>query len=393
MKYTLEDAVPFAMRAVMVGPSRVGKTSLMTTLLEGGRKLLGGTRVSLQGEPATEGWLRDCRDALADSLSGEIYDPGRLGGSDEIREYDFVVNPRISGAERFRFPLTVLDYPGRLLRPDADQQQRQRLEKFVSDTMTLLIPVDATVIMEAKETRHIRGLSRMLQISDVEEVIREWAKHRPDDGKLPIGTIALCPVKGESYFADNGGTVDRSMELLEKVTRLYLGRVLEVLGEEEAQRRTSILYCPVDTIGPIRLHRVEWEVDGDRVQCAPTFVKRGDAVRRQTKGAEELFAVICAEALANVRSHWQGQASTHAAKGQAAIRPTAGANKTWFYLFEQWDERLERRQSRLAGTELLTQLNEFDRAVTKVIECRRQAFEWNVSRGTRFAVLHQPSEG
>jgi len=41
------------MRVVLVGPMGVGKTSLMTTLADGGAALLGGTRVLLEFDEPT----------------------------------------------------------------------------------------------------------------------------------------------------------------------------------------------------------------------------------------------------------------------------------------------------------------------------------------------------
>ena len=74
----------------------------------------------------------------------------------------------------------------------------------------MVIPVDATVLMEAYLPAHRRQWPRLLGLEAVQDAAIEWAKRR-NEAKGEPALLVLAPVKCESYFVDNGGTgKDRS---------------------------------------------------------------------------------------------------------------------------------------------------------------------------------------
>ena len=83
----------------------------------------------------------------------------------------------------------------------------------------LLVPVDAAVLMEATSPRtsaRCRGSSPAARSAGRAKWLSE-RNGRPNEPAL----LLLCPVKCESYFADNGGRRDESEKLLSRVRKVY----------------------------------------------------------------------------------------------------------------------------------------------------------------------------
>ena len=381
------------MRVVLVGPMGVGKTSLMTTLADGGAALLGGTRVILEYDEPTDGMIRACRAALDGSLAAEQFQINAMRPSVELTEYRYTVNPRITGADRFRFPLTVLDMPGGWFGSGGIPPGRNReiYEGFLSRASTLLVPIDATVLMEARLQRQVAALPEILRIQDVVSAVERWAKDRLglDGAPLPA-TIVLCPVKCETYLHAQGGRGNPdAARLRELVDRFYTAPLRELL-ETQQVARGRLLYCPVDTIGPIRLQRADWAERRGVLECRPSYEKVDGATRRSPRGGEELFAFLCADVLSRLREHWFEVAEWEGARAAVPVVPPQGAGlfaKAWFYLVTSWDERDERTQHRIEQSRLLQELAQLDRAVSAIVEREKRAFE--NSPDNRFAVLYQ----
>ena len=138
----------------MVGPSRVGKTSLITALLRDGQRLLEGTPVSMRaiGTPTQRRLAQHRRDLDGALLAGE-FDPGALGGSQEQFTFQLLLDPGVPGAG---IELQLLDYPGGWLdpvnRPADREAQWEECERFLEQASVLIVPIDAAVLMEATAT-------------------------------------------------------------------------------------------------------------------------------------------------------------------------------------------------------------------------------------------------
>jgi len=155
-----------------------------------------------------------------------------------------------------------------------------------------------------------------------------------------------------------------------------------------------ILYCPVETIGPVRLTRADWVERDGMLECRPSYEKVGGATRRVPHGGEELFAFLCAEVLTRLRSHWFEVAEWERTQAERVVAPPAGAGlfaKAWFYLVDAWDERNDRVLHRQQQARLLLELAQLDRAVSAIVEREKRAFENRPDN--QFAVLYQAAPG
>lgn len=166
-----------------------------------------------------------------------------------------IVSPRIEGGGvRFEF----LDSPGVDLHPTTRNAARwAEVQEFLAESTALLIPVDATVFMEACDSRQYHEVPRVLRLGAVQEAVLYWAKFRRDMTDEPA-LVIFAPVKCESYFADNGGHRDASGELFAQFRDLY-AEIIENVKLEV--RHVRVAYVPVDSLGCVEVESVRWVRD------------------------------------------------------------------------------------------------------------------------------------
>lgn len=284
----------------LLGPARAGKTSIVATMLDAGQQLLVGTPVTMRpGNSETEVQISRIKRELQGSLLAEEFKPDSVRSTHvDVREYSLRIDPGVPGAG-VRFDL--LDFPGEWLDPTArgrlHQEKWEACRRFITQSTVLIIPADAAVLMEVELKEHQRAWPFIFAIDEIAQVAGDWAAERnmkPDEPCL----LLFCPVKCESYFADNGGRTDSSRELFNRFTDVYddvLSRV-----QKEAPKARS-LYCPVDTLGCVELSHAEWVPDqegrGGGWSFNPTFALRPDALGRapkiRPKGVDDILVSLC----------------------------------------------------------------------------------------------------
>lgn len=357
----------------MVGPSRVGKTSLITALLRDGQRLLEGTPVSMRaiGTPTQRRLAQHRRDLDGALLAGE-FDAGALGGSQEQFTFQLLLDPGVPGAG---IELQLLDYPGGWLdpvnRPADRDAQWEECERFLEQASVLIVPIDAAVLMEATATTHLRSVPTILAVPQVTDVVRLWLKRRnerPDEPAL----LLLCPVKCESYFADNGGRRDLSGALLQWVSKVYQ-QVIEAVPNEAREVRGGIrtVYAPVDTIGCVEIVRAEWLPNPDDPGSLSFHAHYG--VRppgvQSIKGTEDVMVALCQQlvgARQKVQQREAEQKQDEAAAAQSFADRDEGFFRNIWYLVN--GERLLRRDAARSRGEEAVQAAERVRALATVVD-------------------------
>ena len=316
---SLDEAVAGGMHIALAAPRGVGKTSVLTALFAEANEVLAGTRVSVEAMGPTRMRFNKLDNALRGHLRAKQFVPEGIGGTQEPAQFSLEVSA--AGTEH-KFKLEVLDYPGGLL-DTHEGEQWQQVSTWFKRADVLILPVDATLLMEAATAKQHQLAEELLNIAEMESVAaRQWAKERRA-AKLSPGLLVICPVKGETYFSDNGGTSDRADELWSRVQSAY-GRVVDAVKKEAAGVR--VMYCPIDTIGCVEIMRVEWPrpptPDGRPIAH---YRVRGDAQIRR-KGAADLFVAIVARMLGDVRD-LQAQEAAAAAEAARLEREVAEANR------------------------------------------------------------------
>lgn len=346
MSDSTPNAIPTLTWGVaLLGPSRVGKTSLLTSLRVAGQAFFSGTPINVEPVNTTTAKAFDLNDNLMKAeLSSRSFSPESLPGDSEEHRYGLSISP--GGVDGYRVALEFRDYPGAWL-----TDQKERVHEILSECPAVLIPIDATLLMEAGR-EHSADMILGLALTELEEFLRKWAKQKlidpgPDQ-------VILAPVKCESYFADNGGRRDQADALFRAVEHWYEPIVKAVKSEHPEAR---VLYAPVDTIGPIELLEVEWMTEGLR-RMKPSYRVRSDAhgrsLRRCVRGAEPILASLVGDLLELL-------SATMSDKGDELHEERKKYRSNWFKSFIDTvsggkDDR-ERKQRKLAADKALADAN------------------------------------
>jgi hypothetical protein len=283
------DGDKFDFKVGIIGPTRVGKTSLVTAILEDSQKLLAGTPVSIEALGTTKARIKQHKEELRGSLMAGEFDPGHLAGTQEPFVFELALS-----VDRVSLRLAVLDYPGAWLvsgeRTAREESKWQsECEPWLEQSSVLLIPIDAAVGMESTLRAELTAAHSALQISEAEEVARRWAKARKSADER--GLLILAPLKCESYFNDNGGIRSRSEDLQKRVSELY-GYLLEAV-RQEAGSLVDIQYQPVDTFGCVEIKRAEWKKSPkDGMVFQAEYLVRPPG-RVTPKGADGILIAVC----------------------------------------------------------------------------------------------------
>lgn len=285
------DSDNFDFKIGIIGPTRVGKTSLVTALLDDSQRLLAGTPVSMEALGTTKARIKQHKEELRGSLMAGEFDPGHLSGTQEPFTFELALS-----VDRYSLRLAVLDYPGAWLdsssrSPRDEARWQAECEPWLKSSAVLLIPIDAAVAMESTLRAEHTAAIKTLQVTEAEQVARRWAKARK--GAEDRGLLILAPLKCESYFADNGGIRNRSEELQRRVHELY-GDLLDAV-RQEAGTLVDVQYHPVDTFGCVEVKRAEWTMAGGRsadlVFHAEYLVRPPG--RLAPKGADGILIALC----------------------------------------------------------------------------------------------------
>ncbi len=280
----------------VIGPSRVGKTSLTTAILDNSQELLRGMPVSIRPYGRqTEKRIHEHRNEMQGSIAAGEFNPGGLGGTQEPFTFEFQL-----GVGDHMIHFGYLDFPGGWL-TDRTEDREEAWESCLTwfrESQVLIVPLDSAVLMEGTLRKHRRAAPSILAVSQVEQVAMEWAKTRSNEGDGPA-LLVLAPVKCEAYFNDNGGRFDKSEDLLTAVMQSYRS-VIEAVKAEFGRGSTQlqILYAPVDTYGCVEFIKPYWhEVDipGGFEFSADYRIR--EPGRISIKGAADIMAAICRNVL------------------------------------------------------------------------------------------------
>ncbi|MCT9141017.1 hypothetical protein [Streptomyces violarus] len=262
----------------MVGPSRAGKTTLLTAILAETQAMLAGSGITLVMDEETEIRVRRNQKSLRRAIEAREFDAGSLGGTQSMALYN--VGLQALGNGTGGIPFSILDYPGGWLDPSVRARFVEAKEKWpecethIAESLMLLVPVESAVLMEAATPAQRRAAADLLGFEDIIPMARTWAQARnlPQHRDEPA-TLLLAPLKCETYFDDNGGRGREAAQLRQLVREKYR-TIVEVVEKESKNRTVRVVYAPIDTYGCVDLMEGKWtetiDSDGD-----PTLDFRG----------------------------------------------------------------------------------------------------------------------
>ena len=265
-----------------------------------------------------------------------------MGNKDKFR-FELTLD---TGAHDTALKVHLLDYVGGWTAGGTDDLDRsaewQPVAEFLENATVLLVPIDAAVLMESVSLPERAAAYELLKIDDVTEVVVQWAKRRNDRPSEPA-MLVLVPVKCESYLA-KAGNKDRADRLLQRVEETYGLLLKEVRAEFSGDVELEIGYCPVDTIGCVRLLSSEW-VFGQSQEFQAHF----GAVPPHTpepRGADEILGAACRQFIAFAQrdiTEAQRQADDRSARVTGRIDNASFLENVWWF-FTNEDSRLRNEQ-------------------------------------------------
>lgn len=363
-------------RVAMMGPASVGKTTMLTAILTDARKAVAGTKVSIVAANAeTERRIQINADELNGSLLSGEFRPGQLRGTTQVQNFQMKVSPGVAGEGVL---VEFLDFPGQLMHPALrNEEQWAAVQRFLEDATALLIPVDATVLLEAFEPQHRREIPRILRISAVEEAIRFWAKFRQDTPQEPA-LVVFAPVKCETYFADNGGQRDVSDDLYGQFRHVYATVIEAAKSELRQLRHVRLAYMPVDSLGCVEVEEVGWITDTDpgapAGALAPevTYLVRPGKTR-QVVGAIDVLVPLIRQVVELSRQARQASADQAVEVRDAAAADRDRRRRFWARVRDSVNGSKRRRAALAADAGVkakreLARLREYDEVLDKLAE-------------------------
>ncbi len=245
----------------MLGPSGVGKTSLLTAMYEQFESNIGTAQLQLTPDEESSAILQD-RLAELKSLTytfeatGGIQGTEAPAGPESLRKFAFDLGKK--GAKP-SLRIAFQDYPGAYHESKASKDERSFVHDMLLKSAAVLIPVDAPPLMEAAEGGHS---GRWHELMNRPTQLTDHFKRAYQDLQSPR-LVIFTPIKCEKYVR----TPQAAENLAKSVHRGYQ-RLFDLFASDELRQKVAVAICPVQTVGGVIFSRIE-EKDG-----APHFCFR-----------------------------------------------------------------------------------------------------------------------
>ena len=236
-------------KITMLGPSGVGKTSLLTAMYEKFEDTAGKLQMTIKPASETQKQIQECLSNLKSLTrrSNNIkIQPGE-GIRGSITSFSFYFDLCISGRPS-SLRLHFRDYPGGWI--NSNPEKRDRVIDFVKESVAVLIPIDATAIMEKDAQYH-----EFINLPDtITNVIKE-AYTDLDSPRLVI----LAPIKCEKYVRGEGEQQREKVKKLLEYIELEYKNLIQFLKAENLFSKIAVVKVPVQTVGNVILSTIDEE--------------------------------------------------------------------------------------------------------------------------------------
>lgn len=235
------------LQVTMLGPSGVGKTTLLTAMYDKFEDNIGSTDLQLTPDDDTSSILQDYLVDLK-SLTNVYEAKGRVGiegteavaGPESLRSFVFGLGKK---GKNPSLQINFRDYPGKYHTAKASPEEKKFVKELLSQSAVVLIAIDAPALME-KNGKYHDEINRPEQIKD----IFKDSYQELDSPRLVI----FAPVKCEKYLKNEKTT----QELLQRIKEGYK-RLINYFETETLNRNIASVITPVQTVGSVVFSRLE----------------------------------------------------------------------------------------------------------------------------------------
>ncbi|MDR3170254.1 MAG: hypothetical protein LBU17_01355 [Treponema sp.] len=251
----------------VAGPSGVGKTTIIATIMRDTTKALPAPFKVSPAAQADQARIANFNRELQAAISaGDFtFNSQALAGTQGITMYKY----RIEYKDMVQQPFSIMDVPGGWLRmenrpPDQWKQYVEHLQKSTA----LWIPVESPLLMEARTPNEKKKMARFLMTTDVRDVVEQWAKYRElEEHHGEPAVLCIAPMKCETYFSKAA-----NQETPEKFFDAFMRQYAEIVKTaQESCPRCEIFYTPVESIGCVKLEKMDWCLASDDAPPAISY--------------------------------------------------------------------------------------------------------------------------
>jgi hypothetical protein len=224
--------------ATMLGSVGVGKTTLLASMYERFRHVIGDVGLDMQPDHDTSldlsGYV-----ARLKRLPADVKMTAALSGTSRTRAYNFAMG---ATGHRAAFTLRFTDYSGKYF-TDPQFPDRQEVSEALSASDVILVAIDAPALVEAGGTFD-DVVNKPGQVTDqITRLLGESA-----DPRLVILTLLKC----ETYLRSR----DRLDDMIGRVMVSYKP-LMDYIGRPGALDRVGCVLAPVQTVGPVTLRTID----------------------------------------------------------------------------------------------------------------------------------------
>jgi hypothetical protein len=223
----------------MIGPSAVGKTSLLAAMYKTWSEATDTTDLELTPSGTTPLRISQAYEKLSQlGLRVKVKESVAGTGRNGIMQFDFEVGRK---NKRPRFTLQFTDYAGEvLLDTGGELLQRVTDQLELSPVIMLAIDTPALMYMDGRYHQTLNKPDLMYEL--VKKIMQQDARHR---------LLVLVPLKCERYVETSEGTE----EVLAAIQKRYKA-LMAHLSHKDVQPRIGCVVIPVQTTGNVRFKDV-----------------------------------------------------------------------------------------------------------------------------------------
>ncbi|MBV9389639.1 MAG: hypothetical protein JOZ78_24720 [Chroococcidiopsidaceae cyanobacterium CP_BM_ER_R8_30] len=229
------------LKITMLGPSGVGKTSLLTAVYEQFESNIGRTNLQLTPDLESSALLQE-RLAELKSLPDSLETKGWIAYTQEERSFLFELGKKAATPSLL---IHFKDYPGEWheSKREKSREEKERIESFIKESVAVIIAIDTPALMEKNGQWHDET-NKPQQITNLfQRVYREL-----DSPRLVI----FAPVRCEKYLQSE----ESVFELLRRVQDGYTS-LFNLLSSDELLPQVAVVVTPVQTVGCMVFSRIE----------------------------------------------------------------------------------------------------------------------------------------
>jgi GTPase SAR1 family protein len=223
----------YRLKVAMLGPSGVGKTTLLTVMSRELNKTAELSDLELITDEESEAILDKhyrSLEALVDNFAAR----GNEGiqGTQKPRDFLFTFGRRKWLGNRQALELEFLDIPGGYLADNITPERKKYYVDSVAKSGATIIVIDTLALM----VRNGRFNEQRNQVGEVTRLMQAAYRDQNDPPKL----VVFVPIKCETYLQEN-----QSFQDINNTLRTSYGELLDFLR----QRNVAIAITPVKTVG------------------------------------------------------------------------------------------------------------------------------------------------